>query len=70
MIEEDAIEAAGVWVPAAIERCRHALGAARTAADRAALLRSMARLKGGRLDLGVHSIMPTPDELANYPRLA
>jgi len=68
MTERDAIEAAGLWVPAAIERCRRALGVARTAADRAALLRSMTRLQGGRLDLSVDSIMLMPDDCASFIR--
>jgi ATP-dependent DNA helicase RecQ len=61
-------EAAEAWVPAAIERCKRALGAARTAADRAALLRSLTRLFGGRIDLSNHSIAVTPEERADFVR--
>jgi ATP-dependent DNA helicase RecQ len=39
------------WVPAAIRRCERALAAVQTVADRAALLRSLIRLKGGRIDI-------------------
>jgi ATP-dependent DNA helicase RecQ len=65
---EPTFEAAGAWVPAAIERCKVALGAARTAADRTVLLRSLARLLGGRLDLNAFSITLSPDECAEFVR--
>ena len=54
--------APGAWVPAAIGRCRRALGEARTTVDRAALLLSLARLLGGRLDLSAHSLALTFEE--------
>jgi ATP-dependent DNA helicase RecQ len=39
------------WVAAGIERCKQALRSAQTGADQAALLRSLIRLSGGRIDL-------------------
>jgi ATP-dependent DNA helicase RecQ len=67
-LEENMIEAARAWVPAAIERCRYALGAAQSTADRLALLRSWVRLLGGRLDLRAHAITLTPDERSSLVR--
>lgn len=57
-------DAAHAWVPAAIRRCKLGLGAARTAADRCALLRSLIRLLGGRLDLCRHSVILSLDDRA------
>ncbi|MGS0649094.1 DEAD/DEAH box helicase [Komagataeibacter melomenusus] len=42
---------APAWCNNAIRRCEQALGAAQTIADRLALVRSLVRLRGGRLDL-------------------
>lgn len=39
------------WVAAGIQRCKRALLSAQTGADRTALLRSLIRLSGGRIDL-------------------
>ena len=67
-VKEHGVVAPGTWVPAAVERCKRSFGAADTAADRSALLRSLVRLLGGRLDLSVHSIALTPNELAELNR--
>lgn len=44
------MEAGGVWRDASVARCRRALGVAKQGADRCALLRTLAWLKGGRID--------------------
>lgn len=62
---ENVIGDAGSWVHVAIERSRRAIRDARTASDRIALLRSLVRLLGGRLELDALPITLTP-----YERLA
>ncbi|MFS2108092.1 DEAD/DEAH box helicase [Sphingomonas sp. Sphisp140] len=44
------------WLQKAIARCRTALQAADSSADRLALIRSLVRLLGGRLDLAAESV--------------
>ncbi|MDB5412532.1 MAG: helicase-like protein [Rubritepida sp.] len=50
------------WVERSIERCMRALAAAFSSADRMALLRSMIRLRGGRIDLADLNLTLTRDD--------
>lgn len=54
------------WVARSIDRCLRALAATTTSADRMALLRSLVRLKGGRLDL---DRLPAPLTLDDFALL-
>ncbi len=56
------------WVERSIARCLRALAAATTGADRLALLRSLVRLRGGRIDLSELQEPLTPDEYALLSR--
>jgi len=56
------------WVARSIDRCLSALAAAVAPSDRVALLRSLTRLKGGRLDLDVLATPLTLEEYALYAR--
>lgn len=56
------------WVSAAIGRCERALRAARSTSDRAALLRSLIRLRDGRVDVPTLGISFTPDDEAAFRR--
>jgi ATP-dependent DNA helicase RecQ len=57
-----------LWHLSATERCRTALTTARRTADRLALMRSLVRLCGGRLDLGESGLVLTDDEVGLMPR--
>lgn len=52
----------------AVERCRRALVAASSVADRLALLRSLSRLPGGRTDLDTEKLQLSENEHALLPR--
>lgn len=56
------------WYVSATERCRTALAAARRPADRLALMRSLVRLCGGRLDLGNSGLALSDEEVGLLPR--
>jgi ATP-dependent DNA helicase RecQ len=56
------------WHLSAIERCRTALTAAHKAADRLALMRSLVRLCGGRLDLNESGLVLSEEEHRLLPR--
>lgn len=60
--DKGSADAGNGWVTAAIERCKVGLKVARTTADRCALLRSLTRLLGGRLDLRRYAIELSADE--------
>ena len=51
------------WIATAIERSRNALGAAKSTADRVALLRSLARLLGGRITLAEYGVRLSASEI-------
>src|SRR5262245_30910462 len=59
---------ATAWRQRAIERCRRALVAASSVADRLALLRSLSRLHGGRTDLDNEKLQLSENEIALLPR--
>jgi ATP-dependent DNA helicase RecQ len=56
------------WLDRAIGRCRNALAPAKAPADRVALLRSLARLVGGRVPLSEFELELTSDELGLFHR--
>ena len=56
------------WVEKSIERSWRALNAALPGADRLALIRSLVRLKGGRIDLNDLNFNITPDEFGLLER--
>jgi ATP-dependent DNA helicase RecQ len=56
------------WYLSATERCRTALAAARRPADRLAMMRSLVRLCGGRLDLGKSGLALSDEEVGLLPR--
>jgi len=56
------------WVQSSIARCTHALASATRAADRLALIRSLIRLRGGRIDLSDLDRPVTLDEFALLSR--
>lgn len=56
------------WRDVSLARCRRALDSATSPADRAALLRTLAWLKGGRADLGAEGIMLLPADEAEQIR--
>lgn len=56
------------WGARSIDRCLRALGTAVAPSDRVALLRSLTRLKGGRLDLDVLATPLTLEEYALFAR--
>lgn len=56
------------WHLSATERCRTALAAARRPADRLALIRSLVRLCGGRLDLSESGLALSDEEIGLLPR--
>ncbi len=56
------------WVDRSIARCIGALASASNSADRVAILRSLIRLKGGRLDLSDLEKPPTLEEFALLSR--
>jgi ATP-dependent DNA helicase RecQ len=58
------------WVECSIARCLHALGSAAFAADRVALLRSLIRLRGGRIDLSELGKGLSEEEYALLKRFA
>jgi ATP-dependent DNA helicase RecQ len=58
--EDDATD----WVERSIERCFRALASAAAGADRMALLRSLIRLRGGRIDLADLDLSLTLDDYA------
>jgi ATP-dependent DNA helicase RecQ len=56
------------WVESSIARCTHALASATRAADRVALIRSLIRLRGGRIDLSDLDRQLTLDEFSLLSR--
>jgi ATP-dependent DNA helicase RecQ len=56
------------WVEKSIQRSWRALNSALPGADRLALIRSLIRLKGGRIDLDDFNLHITPDEFALLER--
>lgn len=67
---DDSVPRDNDWVARAGARCEQALAAATTAADRMALLRSLMRLKGGRVDLADLAQPLTLDDYALFTRFA
>lgn len=55
-------DVSSAWLPKAILRCRKALSDAIGAADRAALIRSLVRLLGGRVDLAAENLALSEQE--------
>lgn len=58
------------WVERSIGRCVHSLRSSKLAADRVALIRSLIRLKGGRIDLSELDRTLSPEESALLGRFA
>src|SRR3546814_19464536 len=56
------------WQSLGFERCRRALSDACSAGDRLALLRTLTRLQGGRLDLDRASVCLSPEEVRMLSR--
>jgi ATP-dependent DNA helicase RecQ len=67
-MEESQLLAAGGWVQSAVRRCQNAFVDAESTADRLALLRSLCRLRGGRIDLDQENLQLSGDEVASLPR--
>lgn len=67
---QDQVEAEPTWVECSMKRCLKAFSAARSAADRVALLRSLIRLNGGRIDLDILPSDLTLDDFAQLSRFA
>lgn len=57
-----------IWLAKSDERCVRALGTSANSSDRLALLRSLSRLRGGRVNLADLAIALTDDEVRALPR--